>query len=286
MLFGLESGTCGADQQQVRAAVRRVADRALLRGSHGRVVMGDLCGVAVGATRNGAVAAADAAGGQILVARCALELQAAVTAVRDHRRGELVVAEGALSVDLIRRRRGAAVLRRPMTTRSEQHRQAEGGNRWTALIAALRDTAGTADRRRPATAVAAYLRLRNCRSAVLSPDSAASAAQRSITPWRTAPGRPSSGGTHPCASQSSRPDLRVVEQVTGPAVHLAVVGQRQRPDRPSAVLPAPPSPPALRRADAHRSRRGPSARGRACRSRPWSAATTGPLCGRRRTSPC
>ena len=73
--------------------------------------------------------AADDAGGEVGMARLALELEAAVAAGGDHRRGELVVAERALPVDLIRGWRRTAVLRGAMiAARGEQRRQAERRN--------------------------------------------------------------------------------------------------------------------------------------------------------------
>ena len=112
----IADGDHRADQEQVRAAVRRVAERALLRRSHSGIVVGDLCGMAVGAARDAFVTASDESGRQIVVALLALDAEVRVTTVRRHFGGKVVVTEGALAVHLIRRRCGSAVLRRTVAT--------------------------------------------------------------------------------------------------------------------------------------------------------------------------
>jgi len=106
--------------------VRRVADRTLLRRRDSRIVMRDLSGVAVGATRHAAMSAPDDSGREVVMTRHALDLQASVAAVSDHLGRQLVVTERTLTVDLVCARRCAAVpLRAVVTTRSKQDEQTD-----------------------------------------------------------------------------------------------------------------------------------------------------------------
>ena len=90
--------------------MRGVAECALLGRGHRRVVMGDLRAVAVGATRDALVATPDQARGEIVMTLLALDVEGGVAIVGRHLCGEVVVAEGALPIHLIGRRRGTAVL--------------------------------------------------------------------------------------------------------------------------------------------------------------------------------
>src|SRR5262249_54630609 len=91
--------------------------------------MGDLLGMTIGAARDAAVTAADDAGSEILMAPRALQVEATVAAGGDHRRSQVIVAEGALSIDLIRRRRltgplgGAMIAARGEQRRETEHRE-------------------------------------------------------------------------------------------------------------------------------------------------------------------
>jgi hypothetical protein len=100
------------DKAKIRAAVRRVADDALLGCVERRIMMRTLARVAVSARRKLTMTGAEVPRAQVGVARLAIEAQAFVSAGHDHPGGQLVMAKGALSECRLRGRRGTAVLRR------------------------------------------------------------------------------------------------------------------------------------------------------------------------------